>query len=172
MLLKFYRWFMKRQLLLERKNESEFEPLYEAFYSSVERKSNSSLDPMILMTIIGFSAGGPVSLRSIKARNIYMTNELASYKQQCSADGLINYELITIGDFEEDLARQILTAIGAMTLSTLLGNRHTIDVSHVLDSTEPVIMKLSLYSKIILKGKAYGIYRVSAEKNTQLQRNV
>lgn len=172
MFLRFYRWFMKKHLLLEHKSATEFESLYEAFYSAVERKSTLSLDPMTLTTIIGFSAGGPVSLRSIKSRNIYMTNELASYSQQCSSDGLINYELITIDDFEEDLARQILTAIGAMTLSTILGNRHTIDVSQVLDCTEPVIMQLSLYSKIILKGKGYGIYRVSAEKSMQRRRKI
>lgn len=65
MLLRFYRWFMKKHLLLEHKSATEFEPLYEAFYSAVERKSKLSLDPMTLTTIIGFSAGGPVSLRSI-----------------------------------------------------------------------------------------------------------
>lgn len=68
---------------------------------------------------------------------------------------------MTEGHFELDVARTLLTAVGAMSLSTTLGDRHTIDVSAIFVGDGPSIIVVNLYSRIEFEGSRYGIYRLS-----------
>jgi hypothetical protein len=82
-------------------------------------------------------------------------------EQHISAEGLLRYELMTQGHFDLGVARTLLTAVGAMSLSTTLGDGHTIDVSAIADGDSPSTFVLSLYSRIEFEGSSYGIYRLS-----------
>lgn len=135
--------------------------LYSRLFASFEEKSGVRLAPETLTSVVGFSAGGPVALRTVQSKQIFITAELAMYQDQLhSADGLSRYELMTQNHFDENNARTLLTAIGAMSLSTVLGNRHTIDVSAITDAAGPEMVKLKLYSRISFHGLEYGIYEV------------
>jgi hypothetical protein len=135
--------------------------LYSQLFASVEEKAGVQLAPETLTSVVGFNAGGQVALRFAPNKKVFITSELAMYEQQRrSADGLFRYELMTQSHFEENTARTLLTAIGAMTLSTVLGNRHTIDVSAVTDASGPAMVKLKLYSRIRFRGFDYGIYQL------------
>ncbi|ASV88445.1 hypothetical protein CES85_3399 (plasmid) [Ochrobactrum quorumnocens] len=135
--------------------------LYSQLFASVEEKSGVQLAPETLTSVVGFNAGGPVNLRFAPNKKIFLTSELAMYEQQRrSADGLFRYELMTQSHFEENTARTLLTAIGAMTLSTVLGDRHTIDVSAVMGASGPAVVKLKLYSRTRFSGLEYGVYQL------------
>ncbi len=66
---------------------------------------------------------------------------------------------MTIGDFREDQARVLLTALGNLSLNARLGDGHTVDVSAV-DGVRCELVELSLFSRIDSAGSLYGIYRV------------
>ncbi|MFK3776934.1 hypothetical protein [Agrobacterium sp. NPDC089420] len=135
---------------------------YETLFQIVEQKAAVKFDPETLTAIIGFEVGGPIALRTAAQNKICVTSELAMYPEQMiSAEGLQRYELMTDGHFELDIARTLLTAVGAMSLSTTLGDGHTIDVSAVTDGEGPSTVVLSLYAKIEFEGSSYGIYRLS-----------
>ncbi len=143
------------------KDRAFADQLYSRLLGSVEEKAGIRLDPETLTSVVGFNAGGPVALRTAQNKKIFITSELAMYDSQCrSADGLFRYELMTQSHFEENTARTLLTAIGAMTLSTVFGNRHTIDVSAITDAAGPAMVKLKLYSRISFYELDYGIYQL------------
>jgi hypothetical protein len=143
-------------------DNSKQDRFYEVLFRSIERTVGSKFDPDTIAAIIGFEVGGPVALRTIANRGIYVTSELAIYPDQHkSTDGFPRYELMTEGDFDLETARMLLTAIGAMSLSTTLGDSHTIDVSAIMDGNGPSIVAMNLYSRVEFEGSHYGIYRLS-----------
>lgn len=134
---------------------------YQHLFSKVEKTAGTPLDPNTITAIIDFSAGGPVSLRSIHEKRIYLTCELAMQDgQQPSADGALRYELMTEEHFSEDTARALLTALGNLSQNAILGKGHTIDVSWALESDDPYIVKLELVHKFSFEKNSFGIYRV------------
>lgn len=135
---------------------------YAALFHTVEQKACVKFDRETWAAIIGFEVGGPVAMRTVSDSNIYVTSELAMYTEQItSAEGLQRYELMTQGHFALDVAWRLLTAVGAMSLSTTLGDGHTIDMSAVIDGDGPSTVVLSLYTNIEFEGSRYGIYRLS-----------
>ncbi|CAN7573119.1 hypothetical protein G6M70_04260 [Agrobacterium tumefaciens] len=145
--------------MIDFRNQNHF---YETLFQTIEQKADVEFDPEALGAIIGFEVGGPIALRTATHSKICVTSELAMYPEQViSAEGLQRYELMTEGHFELEVARTLLTAVGAMSLSTMLGDGHTIDVSAVTGSDGPSMVVLSLYAKIKFEGSSYGIYRLS-----------
>ncbi|UXT41457.1 hypothetical protein FY137_09760 [Agrobacterium tumefaciens] len=145
--------------MIDSRSQSYF---YETLFQIVEQKAAVKFDPETLIAIIGFEVGGPIALRIAAQNKICITSELAMYPEQMiSAERLQRYELMTDGHFEPDVARTLLTAVGAMSLSTTLGDGHTIDVSAVTDGEGPSTVVLSLYAKFEFEGSSYGIYRLS-----------
>jgi hypothetical protein len=117
------------------------------------------LDDATVTAVIGFSAGGPVSLRKREASQLFVTCELSVYEEQkLSADG-IKFEFLSKDDFDQKQARVLFTALGRLSMEDELGNNHTIDVAQIaLVSTDTV--GLHLFSRVMIEGVAYGLYRV------------
>ncbi|GAD01130.1 hypothetical protein AALB_1210 [Agarivorans albus MKT 106] len=112
---------------------------------------------------MGFSVGGPVSLSKIEDRKLYVTCELAAYpEQQASAEGL-KFELFSIGVFSEEWCRSVFTALGNLTFEAKLGDRHTINISGLIEGPEATnTVQLRLFSKTDIGNEKYGLYEVVA----------
>jgi len=117
------------------------------------------LDRDTITAVIGFSAGGPVSMCERKSARLFVTCELSVYEaQKTSAEGL-KFELFSKDDFDEDQARAVFTALGGLSMEAHLGNNHTVDVSAV-EKARTDVVSLQLYSKATIEGVEYGLYRV------------
>ena len=130
---------------------------YQALFQELERR-HGRLDEDTVTSIVGFSAGGPVSLSKLEKKNIYVTCELSLYPQQkMSAEGL-KFELLSVGAFDENTCRALFTALGNLSMDATLGNGHTIDVAGVMRSGEPSQVELKLFSRI--GNGNFGVYQV------------
>ena len=128
-----------------------------ALYSTLFRTLEDEYGPIDEDTetsIVGFTAGGPVSLSSIRAHDVFITCELALHpEQQASAEGL-RFELGSAGHFSLEESREILTAVGDLSLGAELGSGHRVGVAGAFDGT----IELSLHSQCVFDGQAYGVY--------------
>ena len=127
-----------------------FEPL-EAEYGK--------LDDATITAIIGFSEGGPVSIQTREASQLFVTCELSLYEgQKLSTDG-IKFEFFSKDDFNEEQACVLFTALGELSMEARLGDNHTIDATHIA-KTGISIVRLHLFSRVMIEGVPYGLYRV------------
>jgi hypothetical protein len=132
---------------------------YQTLFQELERK-HGRLDDDTLTSIIGFSAGGPVSLSKLEKKNIFVTCELSLYAdQKMSSDGL-KFELLSLGAFDEDTCRTLFTALGNLSMNATLGHGHTIDVEAIVPSGEPSQVKLKLFSVSTIGNEKFGVYQV------------
>jgi hypothetical protein len=132
---------------------------YEALFRQLER-AHGRLDAETLTAVVGFGAGGPVSLSKIERKNIYVTCELSLYPQQKpSAEGL-RFELLSLGAFPGTTCRELFTALGNLSMEASLGHDHTIDVRQVLSAGEPPAVRLELFSECEIDGERFGVYQV------------
>lgn len=123
---------------------------YEALFRELERR-HGRLDESTVSAVVGFSAGGPVSLSTIRRKNIYVTCELSLYpEQRASAEGL-KFELLSHNAFDLLACRALFTAI---------------DVEGVMGSGDPPQVRLSLFSKTEIGGEMYGIYQVAPGRSS------
>jgi hypothetical protein len=138
-----------------------YKRFYEELFREVEARFGD-LDEATLTAIVGFSAGGPVSLCTIVERGICATCELAAYAEQHpSAEGL-RFELLSTGDFPIDWCRAVFSALGGLSMETSLGHGHTGDISTVVDEGDPITrVRLELFSTADFEGERYGVYRVA-----------
>ena len=136
---------------------------YQAHFDELFRAleiEHGKIDELILGSIIGFNAGGPVSLSSIANRKLFVTCELSLYPEQLpSAEGF-NYELLVRGWLDESLSRELLTALGDIAMRARLGHGHTIDVSGVMPGDSPRVVRLIEYSRTSIGGRSFGVYDV------------
>jgi len=117
------------------------------------------LDTHTVTAIVGFSAGGPVSMRVRNAALLFVTCELSVYEEQhTSTDGL-RFEFFSKDEFDEQQARAIFTALGRLAMEAQLGDNHTIDVSQIAEARTEVV-RLHLFSQVTIEGSRYGLYRV------------
>jgi hypothetical protein len=117
------------------------------------------LDPDTIFAIIGFAVGGPVNMCERKAQRLFVTCELSAYEeQQPSAEGL-KFEFFCKDEFDEDQARAIFTALGALSMEATLGDDHTVDLSQIAKARVNVV-RLHLFSRVTIEGAEYGLYRV------------
>jgi hypothetical protein len=139
-----------------------------AFYAELFKPVETALGPMdedTLMAIVGFQAGGPVSLCTVGREKqpfaTYVSCELACYRgQQPSTDGPFEL-LITCND--EGWARRVLTSLGQLSFDAVLGHGHTIDLGKSEEeegggTLEGVV--LERFSASEFRGHPYCILRV------------
>ena len=130
---------------------------YERLFKPVARK-HGSISESTIASIIGFSAGGPVSVCRTLNRKVYVTCELSLYPQQhVSSDG-IKFELLSRASINEATTIAMLTALGNLSMSASLGNGHTVDLSGVLQERDVTNVRLRLYSRVGLFRPKFGIY--------------
>jgi len=90
---------------------------------------------------------------------LFVTCELSAYEeQQPSAEGL-KFEFFCKDEFDEDQARAIFTALGALSMEATLGDDHTVDLSQIAKARVNVV-RLHLFSRVTIEGAEYGLYRV------------
>ena len=66
----------------------DYEKFYNELFAPLEEKYGE-LDEDTITSIVGFSAGGPVSLSKIENKKLFVTCELAAYpEQRVSSEGL------------------------------------------------------------------------------------
>lgn len=142
------------------KNVMDYELFYKEIFAPLEEKYGA-LDEDTITSIIGFSAGGPVSLSKIEDKKLYVTCELAVYpEQRLSSEGL-KYELFSVGTHSDDWCRTVFSALGGLSLDAELGDKHTIDISGVVEGPEATDkVQLNLFSKTIIGNEKYGLYEV------------
>ena len=131
---------------------------YTALFAQITKSFGPEREPTFT-GVIGFSAGGPVSMRRVGDR--YVTCELSLYSEQVeSAEGL-KFELLSLLDLGERDCHRLLTALGALSMSECLGDLHTVDVSHVLPGAPFNEVELQLLSRCEITGHAFGVYGVA-----------
>ncbi len=141
----------------------KFDALYRELFATVS-ESLGSEDSSTVSSLIGFSAGGPVSLSVFRSATqsqfvTYVTCELAAYDEQ-GTDASPHFELLVSTD-EEDFARELLTGLGALSLEASLGHHHTVDVSGIITEDATVAgVVLEEYSRVAVQGEVYAILRV------------
>jgi hypothetical protein len=135
---------------------------YAKFYAVLYRKlvrEYGPLDAKTLMAIIGFNAGGPVSLCRVRSRQLYVTCELCFYPKQIRSTEGLRFELMSRIRLSQQRMHILLTRLSEFSFQEQLGDTHTIDVSAVMQGG-PKIVRLELYSMSRIKRRRYGIYQV------------
>jgi hypothetical protein len=135
---------------------------YAKLFEQLEREYGK-LDGNTITAVIGFSAGGPVSMCERKAAQLFATCELSVYEeQQTSTDGL-KFELFSRDEFDEEQAHAVFTALGRLSMEAQLGNGHSVDVSSIARGRTSIVT-LRLFSKTTIEEAQYGLYRVRPTK--------
>ena len=137
---------------------------YEKFYTDLFSQvvnEYGELDPETLTAIVGFSGGGPVSLNKITSKNLFITCELALYPDQKLSTEKLRYELMATEFPDAEWCQSVFTALGNLSFNAALGDKHTIDISGISESG-PKLIKLSLFSKSVINGENYGVYKVTS----------
>ena len=137
----------------------DYESHYRELFKPLEM-AQGSLDSDTLTSIIGFSAGGAISLMKIERKNIYVTCELSAYPEQKPSTEGFRFELLSLGSFDEDTCRSLFTALGALSMDVALGNGHTVDVSGAVESKHVANVRLKLFSKSTIGNEHFGVYEV------------
>ena len=119
--------------------------------------------PATITSIVGFSAGGPVSLLRVTGRWVYVTCELSFYSEQKASTEGIQFELLSRQIQDESTVISTLTALGNLSMNAQLGDGHTVDVSGAVAASRPAIIKLRLYSKLGFLRPRYGVYEVLSQ---------
>jgi hypothetical protein len=132
---------------------------YDALFRDLQRK-HGRLDEETVTSIVGFNAGGPVSLSKLEKKSIYVTCELSLYPEQRVSEEGLKFELLSLGTFDLLTCRALLTAIGNISMQEALGHDHTIDVRDVLQSGGPSQVRLQLFSECEIGSERFGVYLV------------
>ena len=141
---------------------------YRILFAELERRLGK-LSEETLTSIVGFNAGGPVSLCEVPRKSVFVSCELSLYPEQVpSAEGL-RFEVLSVGCFDLERCRRMFTAIGALSLESQLGDEHTVDLSEVLDDESPLTVRLRLFSRSEIGGNQYGIYEVRPETKSEIR---
>jgi hypothetical protein len=131
---------------------------YAKLFEQLQR-TYGALDGETIAGIIGFSAGGPVSMCERKAARLFVTCELSVYDEQMRSTDGIKFELFCKDDFDEEEARAILTGLGRLSMQAQLGDNHTVDLTPI-ENARTKTVRLELYSKVTIEGTQYGLYRI------------
>jgi hypothetical protein len=138
---------------------AHYESLYESLCREVGDLSNETLTG-----IVGFGAGGPVSMVGVPGHSVFVTCELSLYPEQVPNSEGERYELLCRLPIPEHQAQLLLTALGNLSMQEKLGHRHTIDVSAISDVPGLSLISLNHYSSSVIEGEAFGIYEIIAEQ--------
>ncbi|MBI5477247.1 MAG: suppressor of fused domain protein [Deltaproteobacteria bacterium] len=148
---------------------------YHAFYAELfgpVEELVGPIDPMTIVALIGFDAGGPLNLCTVgrDARTpfvTYVTCELAVRDDQ--ATGYMGpYELMMTCD-DEDWCRPLLSDIGRMTLEDVFEHGHTLDVGAWVGESSPIQgVVFEEFARLVIEGRPFGILRVTGVTRDEL----
>ena len=150
-----------------------------AFYEELFRpicEQIGPLDPDTLTSVIGFSAGGPISLCTVGRERgerfaTYVTCELALTEGQM-ASGSGPYELMMTCD-DEEWCCDILTRVGETTLELALDHGHTLDIGAWVEPGSRIQgLVVERFSTANIEGKFYSILQLHGVSRSELERAV
>lgn len=138
----------------------DYSDFYKKLLTPLEEEFGK-LDTETITALVGFSMGGPVSLSKQSKSDLYVICELSAYPGQKFSTGGLKFELFSVGHFSEDWCRKVFTGLGNLSMNSQLGNGHTIDISDLVDSSEPIKkIALKFFSWFEYEEKRYGLYQV------------
>ncbi len=111
--------------------------------------------------IVGFSAGGPVSIVQAGEHG-YVTCELSVYQEQVRSTEGENYELFCRMPLTESQAQTLLTGLGSLSMEVELGHAHTVDVAALNAAPGLSVVALRHFSSVVNEGRRFGVYEVTA----------
>ncbi|MGE0642007.1 MAG: hypothetical protein AB7G12_09570 [Thermoanaerobaculia bacterium] len=132
---------------------------YEALFASVVERLGA-LSPQTMTAVIGFTAGGPVSMVRVPGQHAFVTCELSLVPEQIPGAEGERFELLCRLPLSEDETQDLLTGLGALSMEAELGDGHAIDVSGLEVAPLLTIVRLSHFSSAVVDGERYGIYEV------------
>ncbi len=136
-----------------------------AYYASLFAPLVAEVGPLGEATatgIVGFSAGGPVSMVQAGQQG-YVTCELSLYPEQVpSAEGE-HYEFLCRLALSASQAQALLTSLGRLSMEATLGHGHTVDVSALGAAPGLTFITLRHYASVLVEGKRCSIYEVSSK---------
>jgi hypothetical protein len=138
---------------------------YHAYYAALFRpvvEEFGPLDRATLTAIVGFDAGGPVSLSTIGRGRVdyptFITCELSVRDDQIATKSPPFELLMTCND--EDFARRTLTALGDLSLSAALGSGHIVTLDDELAATGIAGVLLEHFATAVVGAGERAILRV------------
>lgn len=137
---------------------------YAALYAHLQRDVGT-LGDETSTGIIGFSAGGPVSIVGVPGKPIYVTCELSLYPDQVPSTEGERYELLCRMPLVGSQMQALLTALGNLSMEAELGHGHTVDVSGVTGEPSLSVVTLRHYSSSKIGQARYGIYEIVAGRH-------
>ena len=142
------------------KKVMDYAKFYNELYAPLEKKYGV-LDEDAITSIVGFSAGGPVSLSKIEDKKLYVTCELAAYPEQLPSTEGLKFELFSVGSHSDDWCRTVFSALGGLSFEAQLGDQHTINISGLVEGPEATdTVQLRLFSQTTIGYEQYGLYEV------------
>lgn len=138
----------------------DYQNLYSNLFAELVEQ-HGKLDDETLTSIIGFSAGGPVSLAKKEKENLFVTCELATYEDQVKSSEGLRYEFLNRGTRSAAWCQAVFTSLGAMSMDTEFGDGHSIDISAISPEDQHISqVELKLFSRSSYEGVDYGVYEV------------
>lgn len=141
---------------------------YKKFYAELFAPLETRYGPIdrdTICAIMGFDGGGPLSFCTIGAKRgepfvTYISCELAVRdEQQPSEHG--RYEFICSSD-DEEWVRSIVSNLGRMSLETVLGHGHTVDIGPCVATEAPIqAVLLTEEERVEVAGGHFAICRVT-----------
>jgi hypothetical protein len=137
--------------------------LYDLIFAPVVA-SLGTFDACCLTAIVGFWAGGPISLLTIGREQkepfvTYVTCELAVQEDQVPSD-IGRYEILITCD-DEDWAWTILTKVGQMTTEAAFGSGHTLDIGPWVGEDDTLQgLAFEELCRSSLGGENYAVFRL------------
>lgn len=111
-------------------------------------------------SLIGFGAGGPVSMVQVEGQQAFVTCELSMYPEQVPSSEGERFELLCRLPLREEQVQDLLTGLGELSMEAELGEGHTIDVAAFEIEPSLIMVTLRHFSSAVVNGAKCGIYEV------------
>jgi len=149
----------------------DYTRFYKLLFQPIEERIGH-VDDATLMAIIGFDCGGPLSLCTVghgRDRFVtYVSCELAVREEQHPGD-VGRYEVMITCD-DEGWAREVLSAVGRMSMESVLGHGHTVDIAPVVGPDCPVQgLVIEEFARVPIDARDYGILRFHGVTRPELE---
>jgi hypothetical protein len=149
----------------------DYQRFYKQLFQPIEERIGH-VDEASIMAIIGFDCGGPVTLCTVGYGReqfvTYVTCELSVCDEQQPAE-IGRYEVMMTCD-DEAWARKILTKIGQMSLESVFGHGHTVDIGQMVGPDCPLQgLIVEEFARVTVDGRDYGILRFHGVTRSELE---
>ncbi len=149
----------------------DYQRFYQQLFRPIEERIGR-VDEATIMALIGFDGGGPVSVCTVgRGREpfvTYVTCELSVRKEQQPAE-FGRYEVMMTCD-DERWAHRILTKLGQMSLESVFGQGHTIDIFPVVEADCPIQgLVAEEFARVTIDGQPYGILYFHGVTRSELE---